>query len=138
MEYGQKTITKDIPLLCAQAESFPEGIIAAFKKLEAADPAFGNRKFYGLSRGMRDGGIEYWAAVEMQDPAEPQRTGLDQKTLKNGPYAAVRISEFRKNPAMIGNAFTYLLGHVKYDRDSWCVEVYSGDNVECMVRLTES
>ena len=60
-------IDKDVHLLRHRASSFPEGVLQAFKFIEQADPDFCRRTFYGLSRGTRDGGIVYWAAVEQKE-----------------------------------------------------------------------
>ncbi len=131
------TIKTDITLLCAKAESFPNGVLAAFQLIENAAPEFKKRDFYGLSRGNREGGIDYWAAVEQKKPEEPEKTGFESKTIRSGKYATLKIKDFRKNIPEIGQAFTKLLTLPEMDPNTFCLEKYENDTVKCMVRLKD-
>jgi predicted transcriptional regulator YdeE len=115
------------------AHSFPEGVLAAFQFIEKANPEFRRRTFYGLSRGNRKGGIDYWAAVE-QYADDKNIKGLEKKTIMAGTYAAVTINDFRKNMSSIGATFDQLLQTRELDESSYCVELYENDNVTCMVK----
>src|SRR4051812_19727768 len=96
MKTTEHIISNGIPVLCARASSFPEGVLNAFRFIEQANPEFCRRTFYGLSRGNRNGGIDYWAAVESH-PGDTEMKGLEEKVIAPGHYAAVTIRDLRKN-----------------------------------------
>ncbi|MEX2565093.1 MAG: hypothetical protein WD431_04065 [Cyclobacteriaceae bacterium] len=50
-------INTDIQVIYVTANSFPEGIIGAFDRLQALLPATPHRRFFGLSRPENGGGI---------------------------------------------------------------------------------
>jgi len=130
-------IDKDVHLLRHQASSFPEGVLQAFQFIEQANPDFCRRTFYGLSRGTRDGGIAYWAAVEQKEKKEGDLPGLEPITLPKGKYASLEVREFMKNLTAISGAFEQLLTNPDLDPATYCVELYQNDTVICMVRLRE-
>jgi hypothetical protein len=128
-------LENDVRLLCHQARSFPAGVLGAFKFIEQANPDFCRRTFYGLSRGNRNGGIDYWAAVEQLENKESELGGLEPKVLRRGRYASVTVKEFRRNLTAIAGAFEMLLTNPDMDPATYCVELYHNDTVTCMVRL---
>ncbi len=133
----EQKIPADIPLLCAKATSFPDGILAAFRLIEDTDPEFCKRKFHGLSRGNQSGGIVYWACVEKRSPDETLH-GLENRIIKKGTYACREVRDFKKNTSLIGETFRELLKHPRLDPESYCVEIYDESAVKCMVRLLDS
>jgi predicted transcriptional regulator YdeE len=137
MKTTEHIIKNDIPVLCAKAATFPEGVLDAFRYIENADPAFCRRTFYGLSRGNKTGGIDYWAAVEARQ-GDKSIPGIDKKVIAAGNYAAVTINDFRKNISSIGTTFDHLLQNRMLDESSYCVELYENDTVTCMVKLVDA
>lgn len=130
----EQIIEKDIHVLCARAASFPDGIMSAFRLLEKLDPEYCKRDFYGLSRGDMSGGIVYWACVRSSTPEE-NHPALESRVIKEGTYACVEVTNFRKNTSLIGEAFRGLLKHPRLDPQGYCVEIYGASSVSCMVRL---
>lgn len=131
------TLDKDLYLICVRATSFPDGIQAAFQKLEQTDPSIPTRTRYGISHGNKTG-IIYWAAVEEAFKGEGYTFGLEQYTIKKGVYATEMLRNIQGKEEQIGRAFDTLLSNPKLDRLGECIEWYKGENeVLCMVRLTE-
>lgn len=131
----EQRINKDVRLLCAKATSFPQGIMEAFARIEQANPDFCLRTFYGLSRGNRVGGIDYWACVEAAEGEK--HPSLEVHTVKAGRYLTTEVGNFREQPSAIGEAFRQMLKHPELDRESYCVEEYHAENVKCMVKLKQ-
>jgi len=63
--------------LCVSADSFPQGVEAAFKKLRESLPPTNDRKFYGISYLQENKGIIYKAAVEESFEGESKQMKLE-------------------------------------------------------------
>ena len=137
MKTSRHILHHDIPVFCKMAGSFPDGVLDAFRHIEKKNPEFCRRTFYGLSRGNRSGGIDYWAAVERRPSDEENGLALETKTISKGTYAAVTINDFRQNIQSIGLAFELLLQNSLLDESSYCVELYENDTVTCIVKLQD-
>lgn len=132
------TLDKDIKVLYVNATSFPDGIMEAHKKLHAQIPFSTSRKYFGISRPEKNGGIAYKAAAEEVNPGESENFNLDTIVLKKGKYVSSTLHEYMKDLSGIGNAFKELLSHPDIDPEGYCVEWYLSDkDVQCMVRLKE-
>lgn len=130
------TLNKEIQLVCVKATSFPDGIMAAYKKLEQVVDVKG-RTVYGISHGS-DTGIHYWACAEARSANEAAALGLESYTIKKGTYAAEILKDIQGNEHVIGETFDKLLNHPKLDETGECIEWYkSANEVTCMVRITE-
>ena len=70
-------LIKDINVAYVPATSFPEGIKAAFEKLESLIPPEENRTVFGLSWPDKNGKIMYKAAVEEKYKSEGKNYGLE-------------------------------------------------------------
>lgn len=129
-------LNEDVKVFCKKAESFPEGIMDAFRALEGLHPEICQRPFYGISYPGPDGDIIYKAAVREAFEGEGAQYGLETFTIPQGNYATETILEFRKNPpGLIGAAFQRLLQTPGLERFP-CVEWYKGpDEVMCMVKV---
>jgi len=128
------TFQKDVPTYCVTAESFPEGIAAAHHKLQGALPHNDRRDYFGISWRDKTGKIVYKAAAQiMEGESMPD---LETFVIKNGPYNAFYIYDYRKNPDSIGDAFELLLKQHEVDPNGYCLEWYINENdVKCMVPM---
>lgn len=133
---GNLTIDKEIHLVCVRATSFPDGIMAAYKKLEQIVDVK-SRMVYGVSHGS-DTGIIYRAAAEAGLSDEAGALGLESYTIRKGTYATETLQDFRDREHVIGQAFERLLNHPDLDGTGECIECYkSASEVTCMVRITQ-
>src|SRR5690606_709072 len=132
-------IEKDIHVFYVQADSFPEGTLAAFEKLHLHFPFSSERRFFGLSRPEKGQGIVYKAAAEMTSPDEAQKYKLETMVIPRGNYIVKTVYNFMDNILLIGKAFDELLTHPSLDPQGYCVEWYlpNDKDVLCMVRLKE-
>lgn len=127
----------DFNLICVKANSFPDGILEAFKTLERVVPNAMERDFYGISHGSENG-IVYWAAAKENYAGEAKALNLEQFTVKQGTYASETINNPMEHPEKIGETFTRLLQHPNLDPKGACIEWYKTlHEVVCMVRLVE-
>lgn len=130
------TLNKEIQIVCIKATSFPDGIIAAYKKLEQVVDVKG-RTVYGISHGS-DTGIHYWACAEARSANEAAALGLESYTIKKGTYVSETLKDFIGNEHLIGGIFEKLLTHPQLDETGECIEWYKSENeVTCMVRIIE-
>lgn len=132
------TIDTDKHLFYVQATAFPEGVKAAFDKLQEVT---GNTTFdemFGISYMGRDGKIIYKAAARETFEGEAAQKGCPTFTLKKGIYLCHTIKDWERHMDQFQPVFTTLLQHPDLDREGECVEWYKGvDEVLCMVRLQE-
>jgi hypothetical protein len=128
--------------LCVKADSFPNGIAAAHKKLKAISKNRSQNHF-GISY-LYDDAILYMAGEEIRSnapiPAEGQTF-----TLKRGTYTSFYIKNFAQNISEIEDAFKILTADPRIDPLGCCVEAYlpegsdlfTANDVRCMVRLND-
>ena len=129
-------LNKDIRVLCAEADSFPDGVMEAWQKLHSLYPPVSGRHYYGLSRGNKNGGIDYMAAVEESFPGEAPKPGCKAFIIPNGEYISETLKDWKKNMTMIGTTFQKLLKDPRMDLNGFCLEEYFNDNdVRCMVKM---
>lgn len=128
----------DIKLICVAAASFPDGVMAAHRKLHATtmqDPT--GRGHYGISWSDGKGGITYKAAVSELAAGEAEQLGLENFVIKKGVYLSVRLFDYMTNIPAIGKTFGEMLADPRLDPKGCCVEVYeeNGRDMQCMVKL---
>ena len=128
-------LENDIKVFFVTADSFPEGIMEAHKKLHTLIPISESRKHFGISRP-ENGVIVYKAAAEEINPGEAEELNCNSLVLKKGQYICITVNDFMKDIPAIGNAFHELLKNPGIDPEGYCVEWYLNDkDVKCMIRL---
>jgi hypothetical protein len=129
-------IDHDIKIFYVTADTFPEGILDAHKKLHALVPFSQKRKYFGVSRPEKNGKIVYRAAAEELEKGEAEKFGCESLILKKGKYICEPVEDFIKYPQSIDLTFQKLLADPDIDPEGYCVEWYLTEHrVKCMVRL---
>jgi hypothetical protein len=127
----------DINVLCVTASSFPDGIMAAFDKLNSLIQSTVPRKIFGISYGDGNKNIIYKAAAEENSTDEAARLGCERFTIEKGEYISEYIEDFMKNIPAMGQAFQEMCRDKRIDSNGYCIERYLNNNkdVLCMVKL---
>jgi hypothetical protein len=94
-------LQQDINIICVTADSFPDGILAAFEKLDQLVP--GKRETYGISRPDKHT-IVYKAGAEALSAGEAEKLQLEKFVLKKGDYISIDIPDFIQHVPAIGKA----------------------------------
>ena len=129
-------INEDIKVVCATAESFPNGVLAAHQKLRTWFPPNGKRRYFGVSRPNESGVIIYMAAVEDVATDAAEKFGLTHFTIKKGTYISEMITDFMKDVSQVGKVFEKLLDEPNLDPNGYCLEMYINEtDVRCMVGI---
>lgn len=130
---------QDIPVVRVAAASFPNGVMAAYEKLHSVLPAEEGRQTFGISQGDEDENILYWAATNIIDEQDQQKSGFEPFTIRKGAYASVLVKDFDKDIPIIGHTFEALLTHPELDsEEGYCLEIYLNDHdVQCLVKLKD-
>ena len=133
-------LNSDINVLCVTASSFPDGIMAAFDKLNSLVQEPGSRRVFGISYGDGDKNIIYKAALEENSADEAARLGCERFTIEKGEYISEYIGDFMKNIPAMGQAFQEMCRDKRIDSNGCCIEIYLNNNkdVLCAVRLDPS
>ena len=131
-------LNSDINVLCVTASSFPDGIMAAFDKLNSLIQSPASRRVFGISYGYGNKNIIYKAAVEENSTDEAARLGCERFTIKKGEYISEHIEDFMKNIPAIGTAFQTLIHDDRIAADGFCIEWYLNQNLcRCMVKTND-
>lgn len=131
-------LDRDITAICVSADSFPEGVLAAHKKLHSLVTYSPDRKYFGISYPVGPGEIMYLAATETDPAEDSEALDCDVFFIKKGKYLSRLIHNFRDDIPVIGRTFQQLLDDPRIDPDGYCLEWYLGEtNVRCMVRLED-
>lgn len=129
-------LEKDITVFYVQAESYPEGIMAAHQQLHSKVPFSRARGYFGLSRPNEKGVIQYYACAEEMQSGEAVQYGCPCIILKAGNYNSVDLTNYRTQLSMIGETFQKLLHQPGIDPQGYCVEWYLNEtDMRAMVRL---
>lgn len=111
MKYKTTVVTlPELQLVACRATEFPEGIKAAWQKLEAPLSTKRGRKFYGLTYA-EESGLVYYAALEPQDEAEIARLGFPTLSVPGGDYARAKLINWPDHTDEIGPIFDELMSH---------------------------
>lgn len=113
----------DVNLVVSRADSFPEGIEAAWNTLESKLTSLKGRKFYGLTVCEGDG-LAYFAGVEAADDEEVARLGLTTMAIKGGRYAKAKLTDWQNHKDEIGRTFDRLMQDYDMDPNGASVEFY--------------
>lgn len=129
-------IEHDIQVMCINASSFPDGVLAAHQQLHALMSDKSSRQFYGIS-WPEHGQIHYKAAAEIRFPDEAATYGLETFTIPKGMYSSKFLPRFMDNLAIIGDTFDQLLTNPDLDPNGFCLEMYLGmTDMRAMVKLS--
>ena len=130
-------LSSDINVVCVTASSFPDGIVAAFEKLNSLIQSPGPRRIFGISYGDGNKNITYKAAAEENSSDEATLLGCERFTIKKGEYISQYIEDFMKNIPALGQAFQKMCKDPRIDSNGYCIEMYLNNNkdVLCMVKL---
>ena len=129
-------LAHDVRLCCFTAESFPDGVMAAFQRLNSIVPDHEGRRLFGLSWPDGRGSMIYKAAVEERYPGESEDLGAEPYMLKRGEYLGLEVHNFMDDIPSIGKAFRQLVDAPGVDPNTMGVEEYlSGTTVRCMVPM---
>lgn len=127
-------IEQDIKLFYVQAESFPLGVGAAFKKLNELTGHEKDRLLYGISFPDGAGSIVYRAAVEETFPGEAEKAGCPIFVVRKGDYISAYLSDWKRDESIIGRTFQELLRDPHIDKQGYCLEIYPNEkDVRCLV-----
>lgn len=137
MNIHEYKLERDLFLACEQANSFPEGILQAMENLQNKLHNKDSIQLYGISRPEEKKGIIYYSCAAIESEEEAQKYNLKFKTMKAGVYYSIDIENFHRDLTSIGKAFDKILSLNDIDPEGYCVEVYSGEDVRCMVRKKE-
>ncbi len=130
-------IGQDIPVYYIQAETFPDGALAAFQKLHSIIDFPQQRRSFGISRP-ENGTIVYRAAAAAKEQEDLKSTELATLIIPKGDYISIEIKIIGDDFSPIKNAFDQLLLHPQIDPNGYCIEEYTSmDEVICMVRLKD-
>ena len=126
---------KEIAVCCVAASSFPDGVLAAFQTLHGQLDRKEERQHFGLSHGQDNGGIHYLAAATELNAGEAEALGLDRFTIQKGAYLGITLHDYLKDLGEIGRTFERLLQTPDLDPQGYCLEIYAGKDVQCLVKL---
>jgi len=130
-------LVSDINVVCVQAGSFPNGIMAAHQKLHALIPDIKQRRVFGISRP-EGAEIIYKAAAELGEGDRFDHSDLERFTIKKGKYLAELITDFMNDVPKIGKTFQKLIRQPDIDPEGYCIEEYINENdVRCMVGINK-
>jgi hypothetical protein len=126
----------DLPavrLLVTRAEGFPDGIAAAFERVECGLDSLRGRKLYGVcSAG--PAGMEYHAGVEPEDDAEGERLGLPLMVIPAGAWARTTLVPWEEHKDEIGPLVDGMIESVDYDSSRPTLAFYrSGIELQLLV-----
>lgn len=128
-------IEKDISALCVQATSFPKDVSGAFSTLIAKLAGDSDRQLYGISHPAANGVIIYRAAAKEAYHGEGKEKDLETFVIRDGTYISIFLEDWKKDEMNIGRSFSKLLTYPGIDPNGYCLEIYSGDDVRCLVPL---
>jgi hypothetical protein len=133
-------IDKDIKVVCVKADSFPEGIGDAWKKLFSILPNAEQRKLYGISYGGENGKVIYRAGAEALHAGEADQLQIETFIIKRGEYLGEVLEDWRNYESQIGKIFQELLEDPRIDKkQGYCLEIYFNQkDVRCLVLLNSS
>jgi hypothetical protein len=128
-------IESPIELRCVKAVSFPEGVMAAFRRLHEVAPPKAGRIYISISWLGNAQQIEYLAGATELFSGEIAGNEFVPFSVKEGEYLYIDIHNFMNDIPAIGQAFSQLLALPEADPDTVCVEWYMSDRLcRCMVQ----
>lgn len=128
-------LKEDIKTFYITAKSFPEGIADAYDRLYQIVPQNAKRTFIGFSCPDVNGVIVYNAAVIEDYAGEGEQYNCPTFTIRKGEYVSETIVQWKEKQATIEHTFRKLVRHP--NAVCPCVEMYSGDDMVCLVKVGE-
>lgn len=128
-------LNEDIKVICSTAESFPNGILAAYQKLNAQF-SLEQRRYFGISWANEKGEIIYKATVEEIKAGEAEKFGFETFIIKKGTFISELVPGFVKDVSLIRKTFEKLLNQSNIDPNGYCLEMYINESdVRLMVGI---
>lgn len=122
-------------LAVVRAETFPDGIGAAWKDLESRLASLKGRRFYGVTE-LHQGSLVYYAGLEPKDGDEVVALGLPTMEVPGGRYARVKLMDWMEKSSEIPGIFGQLFRDHETHPLNIAVEYYrSNSEVHLMVLL---
>ena len=106
-----------------RAETFPDGIQAAWGKLEEMVGSLRGRRFYGITVP-EEGELAYYAGVEPRDPDEIAAFGLPTYEIQGGKFARVRLFDWEEYLDEIPSIFGFLMKNYPMQDHGPTIEYY--------------
>lgn len=129
MEIIKHSFEEDIPTVCVQASSFPDGIRPAFDELCSGIKMQG-RTLYGVTERVNGKWVYRACASDKGDTPQMQHYNIPA-----GRYLAYVLKDWEEHMAMIGQYFEWLLDHKDAKKDTIALEYYrTMDEVWLMVQ----
>jgi len=129
-------LNENVPVLCQEVASFPNGISEAFDELAKKFPPVGGRNYYGISFMDKAGKIVYKVAA--QKIKEDNSAGFESFVIPKGEYLSESITSWREHLDDIGPTFDKLLKSPQMDHHVPCIEWYkTNEEMLCMVKALE-
>lgn len=128
-------LNEDIKTFYITAKSFPDGIADAYDRLNQIVSQNSKRTFIGFSCPDINGVIVYNAAVIEDYEGEGEQRGYPTFTIRKGEYVSETITQWKEKQATIEHTFRKLVRHP--NAECPCVEMYSGDDMVCLVKVGE-
>jgi hypothetical protein len=131
-------IENDFPVFFVTADSYPDGIFPAFKKLHALIPFSPTRKYISLSRPENGGKIIYRAGAAELEAGDLAHLNLEAIVVKKGKYISLTLQNYRNDLSTIGKTFQILTAQEHIDPLGYCVEWYKSEiEMLCLVKLKD-
>jgi hypothetical protein len=105
------------------AATFPDGIGAAWRRLEAVYPPRKGRRFYGLTR-FDAGQLPYFAAVVPPTEQAAAPAGFVRLIMQGGLYARVKLEGWTERTGEFAQVFDYLMERFELSPGGYSVEFY--------------
>jgi len=135
MEPKELEITDDIKVIYVKAETFPEGITAAFDKLETIT-GLKNRHVYGITECTGEK-LAYMACVKEEFDGEAVQLGLPVYEIPKGKYFYYTLKNWRENIDQIPQLFAQFDKMSGIKKQTICLEDYIGDD-EMLVMVQQA
>jgi len=126
MEVKEKELAEDIVVMYVQAETFREGIAAAFEKLGSISGGLSGRHVYGISQCVGDEMV-YRACVKENFKGECEQLGMPTYTIPKGKYFYATLNNWRENINQVSVLFEGFMGMPNIKKQTICLEDYVSD-----------
>jgi hypothetical protein len=85
-----------LELVVSRADPFPQGVQAAFERIESRLPTLRGRKLYGVTFDRQEG-LEYYAGVVPEHEGEAAALGLPILAIDAGLWARTRLHDWEQS-----------------------------------------
>ena len=129
-------LNENVPVLCQEVDSFPNGITEAFNALAKKFPPENGRSYYGISYMDESGKIVYKVAAQKID--KDNSGGFESFVIPKGEYLSEKITDWREHLQDIAPTFDKLMKDPHMDKNIPCIEWYkTNEEMLCMVKAKE-